>query len=177
MGDCTLRLKKADELAGRDCRFCRYKMPRKAGLLRVLNFQSEIDESPDLDCWDYNGDYRPTLQRLRRLLGVPRMQILTRLPRSPRLSPEIAGIPDFAGREWVIACSDWKNRRGCRTGLPGLETAAQKCRDCRGCWECRIFSPRLPKVLAKIVESATEITGRHCRDCGDCWECPECRYF
>ena len=257
--------KKIDEFAGRECRDCRPKMPRVAGLLRVPNFQSEIAKSPEQDCWDCNGDYRPTLQRLQKLLGVPRlqinprfsrlprlspkiagitdfagrewviacwdrrkwrgcqtglrwsqslppkiaeiaevagseesaefavrncqdcdgecrptlrrlqrllrlprMQILARLPRSPRFSPEIAGSADIAGQEWMIACWDWKNRRGCRTGLPGLQTAAQKCRDCRGCWECRIFSLRVPEVLAKIVEIATEVAGRHCRDCRDC---------
>ena len=102
---------------------------------------------------------------------------MTRLPAGNAGTAEIAGIADIAGREWMIACWDWKNWRGCRTGLPGLETCAQKGRHFRGCWECRTFSPRLPKVLAKIVEIATETAGRHWRDCRDCWECRECRYI
>ena len=192
------------------------------------------------------------------------MQIFPRLSRSPRLSPQIAGFTDNAGREWLIACWVWKKWRDCRPRLPGLhrlppknteiarvagidenaefadrdcqdsereclprspanivktaeiaksvsrdrrgyqycrprvgdcmlrlknltrlpdgtsgtaEVAAQKCRDSTGCWECRIFSPRLPKVMTKIVEIATEIAGRYCRECRDCWECRGCRNF
>ena len=86
-----------------DCRGCSPKMPILHRLLGVPNFQSEIAESHDQDCWDCDGDCRPILQRLQRLLGLPRMQLLARLPRSPRLSPEIDGITDFAGRGWVIA--------------------------------------------------------------------------
>ena len=46
----------------------------------------------------------------------------------------------------------------CRPKMPRLS----------GCWDCRNFSPRLPNVLAKIVEIGTEIAGRHCRDCRVC---------
>ena len=229
-------------------------MLRFAGFLRVAFFQSGIEEGPDQDCWRCNGDCRLTLQRLQRLLGMPRKQIIPRFSKSPRLSPQIALLTDNAGREWLIACWDWKKWRDCRPRLPGLhrlppkntqiapvagidenteiadrdcqdfereclprspanivktaeiaksvsqdcrgyrncrprvgncklrlkkltrlpdgfawtaETAAKKCRDWRGCWECRIFSPSLPKVLTKIVETAMQIARRHCRDCRD----------
>ena len=143
-------------------------LPPKIAEIAEVAGSEESAEFAVRNCQDPDGECRPTLRRLQRLLRLPRMQILARLPRSPRFSPEIAGSADIAGQEWMIACWDWKNWRGCRTGLPGLQTAAQKCRDCRGCWECRIFSPRLPEVLAKIVEIATEVAGRHCRDCRDC---------
>ena len=145
--------------------------PKIAEIAEVAGSEESADFA-DRICQDCDGECRPTLRELQRL---PRLQILARLPRSPRFSPEIAGSADIAGQEWMIASWDWKNWRGCRTELPGLETAAQKCRDCRCCWESRIFSPRLPKVLAKTVEIATEIAGRYWRDCRDCWECRECR--
>ena len=152
-------------------------LPPKIAEIAEVAGREESAKFADRICQDCDGECRPTLRRLQRLLRLPRMQILARLPRSPRFSPEIAGSADIAGQEWMIACWDWKNWRGCRMGLPGLETAAQKCWDCQGCWECRFFSPRLPQVLAKIVEIATEIAGRHCRDCRDCWDCREWRYF
>ena len=152
-------------------------LPPKIAEIAEVAGREESAKFADRICQDCDGECRPTLRRLQRLLRLPRMQILARLPRSPRFSPEIAGSADIAGQEWMIACWDWKNWRGCRMGLPGLEAAAQKCWDCQGCWECRFFSRRLPKVLAKIVEIATEIAGRHCRDCRDCWDCRDWRYF
>ena len=159
---------KIDELAGRDCRDCRPKMPRVAGLLRVPNFQSEIAESPGQDCWDCSGDCRPTLERLQRLLGVPRMQIIQGWSRLPRLSPQIAGVTGMSGREWVIACWDWKKDK----------IAGRKCRDSRDCWDCRYCRPRmrdcklrqkkmtrLPDGINVIAESAAQ----NCRDCRGCW--------
>ena len=237
-----------DKIAGRDCRDCtgcRPEIPRLQGLLGLPNFQSETAESPDRDCWGCNGDCRPTLQRLQRLLGVARMQIFPGLSRLSRLSPENAGIANFAGREMAIACWDWKIWRCCRTGLMGLqrlpinvaqigrvagtdenaefadrdcqdsereclprspdnivkaaeiaksvsqdcrcyrycrprvgdcklrlkkltrlpdgfawtaETADKKCRDWRGCWECRIFSPRCSKPWPRLLRLRRRLT-------------------
>ena len=146
-----------DKIAGRDCRDCtgcRPEIPRLQGLLGLPNFQSEIAESHDQDCWDCDGDCRPILQRLQRLLGVPRMQIFPGLPRLPRLSPEIDGITDIAGRGWVITCWDWKNFLSCRTGLPGLHRLPPK-------------NTEIARV-AGIDENA-EFADRDCQDCdGDC---------
>ena len=96
--------------------------------------------------------------------------------RSPRLSPEIAGLPILpAENGWLHA------------EIEVIEVAGRDCRDCRncrlkmprlaGCWGCGLFSPRLPKVLTKVVEVATEIAGRRCWDRSDCWDCRECRYW
>ena len=129
-------------------------MPRLQGLLGVPIFQSETAESPDRDCWGCNGDCRPTLHRLQRLLGVPRMQKFQGLSRLPRLSPDIAGVTNFAGRELAIACWDWKTWRCCRTGLMVLQ--------------------RLPPKIAQIgrvagTDENAEFADRDCQDCdGDC---------
>ena len=115
--------------------------PKNAEMARVAGsaefFQSEIAESHDQGCWHCDGDCRLILQRLQRLLGLPRMQLLARLPRSLRLSPEIDGITDFA---WTA------------------ETAAKKCRDWRGCWECRIFSPRCSKPWPRLLRLRRRLT-------------------
>ena len=127
-------------------------MPILHGLLGVPNFRSEIAESHDQDCWDCDGDCRPILQRLQRLLGVPRMQIFPGLSRLPRLSPQIAGVTDISGREWVIACWDWNKWTRLPAGTAGTaQDAAQKCRDWWGCWECRIFSPRCSKPWPRLL--------------------------
>ena len=181
-----------DKIAGRDCRDCtgcRPEIPRLQGLLGLPNFQSEIAESHDQDCWDCDGDCRPILQRLQRLLGVPRMQIFPGLPRLPRLSPEIDGITDIAGRGWVITCWDWKNFLSCRTGLPGLhrlppknteiarvagidENAEFADRDCQD--SERECLPRSPANIVKTAEIFKSVSQdcrgyRYCRPrVGDC---------
>ena len=155
MGDCMLTLKTIDEIAGRDCRDCRDcrpKTPKLRGLLRVSSFQSEFAKSPDQDCWDCDVDCRPTLHGLQRLLGMPRKQMFPRLSRLPRLSPQIAGVTDISGREWVIACWDWNKWTRLPAGTAGTaQDAAQKCRDWWGCWECRIFSPRCSKPWPRLL--------------------------
>ena len=164
-------IEKIDEGAYRDCRGCSPKMPWLQGLLGVPKFQSKVDEGHNQNCWDCERDCRPILQRLQRLLGLPRMQLLARLPRSPRLSPEIDGITDFAGREWVIACWDWKNWPVCRPGLSRLQKIPPKNAATAGAtgWM------RMPNLQTEIAKIATENVGWHCRDCEDCWDCRECR--
>ena len=177
MGDCTLRLRKLtilpDGIAGTaaqkcrewgGCWECQIFSPRLPKVLtKIVEIATEIVNRhcrDCRDCWDcrecrYLQDCRDRRDSRPRLPGLPILP-----DENGWLHAEIEKIPEVAG------------------GIAGTrETAAQKCRDCRGCWACRIFSRRLPKVLAKIVEIATEIAGRHWRDCKGCWECRECRYF
>ena len=116
---------------------------------------------------------------LPRLLGLPRMQIL---PRLPKVSRDMAGIKDIgaiAGWEGEIA---WRNWKDC--GIAGRE-----CRDCRDCrplqrcpyhQECRLRLlissilprlPNLPRLPAKNAETSgvAEIAEIADPDCnGDC---------
>ena len=146
------------------CWECQIFSPRLPKVLtKIVQIATEIANRhcrDCRDCWDcrecrYLQDCRDRRDSRPRLPGLPILP-----DENGWLHAEIEKIPEVAG------------------GIAGTrETAAQKCRDCRGCWACRIFSRRLPKVLAKIVEIATEIAGRHWRDCKGCWECRECRYF
>ena len=54
------------------------------------------------------------------------MQPFPRLSRLPRLSPQIAGVTDTSGREWVIACWDGNKWRDCPPRLPGLHRMPPK---------------------------------------------------
>ena len=82
------------------------RLPPKIAEIAEVPGSEENAEFGERDCQDCYGESRPTLRRLQRLLRLPRMQIFARLPRLQRLSPATAGIPDFAGREWVIARLD-----------------------------------------------------------------------
>ena len=157
----------------------------------------ENAEFADRDCQDCDGDCRAILQRLQRLLGVPRMQIYPGLSRTPRLLPETAQITNFAGRKWVIACWDWKNRRHYRPRSSGLHRLQPKnaeiarvagsaefsVRDCRKSWPRLLrLQWRLPADIAETSEIAgsgenadisriveiVETVTRECRNCQFC---------
>ena len=184
--------------------------------LPILN--SEIAETAtEILCWDWRDcrDCRPGKERLpaitrlpslpilqtkvaeiatvnaSRNYNVPRSPTLAKVPRSPRVSTEIAAVTDIAGREWEIACRDWENWRYCRPGLLGLqrlppkiaetagvaesaviaEIAVPYCRGCDGeCWPRLPSSlgllrvPRLPILQTKVAQSVD----RDCRDYRHC---------
>ena len=106
--------------------------------------------------------------------GIARTQILPRLPRSPRVSPEIAGITNIGGQEGEIACWGCKKWRDCRRGWPGLKRLPPNISEIAGVTEsaeiaelavrvfpycdgdCRPGMLRLPRLptMAKIPRSA-----------------------
>ena len=77
------RIAETEEIAGQECQ----------------DFRSCWQWS---DCRNSRTRFLRLRRRLLRLQGVPRMQILSRLPRSPSGYPKFAGITDIGGQEWDI---------------------------------------------------------------------------
>ena len=67
--------------------------------------------------------------------------------RLPRLSPEIAGITDFAGRQWVTACWYWKEVARLPAAIAEIAETDESAQNAD-----------ISKVI-KLAETVTEIAG------------------
>ena len=176
-------------------------LPPKIAEIAEVAGSDESAEFADRDRQDYNGECRLTLRRLQRLLGLPRMQIFPGLSRVPRLLSQIAGVTDRCGREWVIACWDWKNWRYCqicRQRLPrrwadNAETAAiARLAKNAGIWkiaeiaetvapDCRCYRYVRPRMgdcmlrLKKVTRLPVGIAETAEFDSQKCQDCRGCR--
>ena len=160
MVDCMLRLRKMTRLPA-----------AIAGTAQVAAWKYRDCRG----CWDWSecGICRQRLPRLRKRMSAEVAgQHFKDCRDSQECLPRLPGLPILPAEKGWLHAEIEKNWRACRRELERLPPKMPRL---SGCWERRIFNPRLPKVLTKVIEIATDIAGRHCRDCRNCWDCRECR--